>query len=137
MSDTGLPKNEQTPDPRVPHLIEKRYIPRWSANQRVLYQKENETVFQECRSRDIHSEGACICPSEDLSPHQNLNLKIYLSEDVVVRAQGKVLWVKNHASPKVAGLQFNNVSQNTQDMILEYAFNCNKAALIKHWFKGW
>lgn len=137
MSEEGLSKNEQTPVPEDSCRIDKRYLPRWTVNQRVLYQKESEPTYQECRSRDIHSEGACICPIEELPIDQKLNLTIYLPGDIAIHVQGKVLWVQNYAQQKLAGLRFDNVTQKDQDMILQQAFNCNKEAMIKHWFQGW
>lgn len=137
MNDEGLSKNQPPPHRKNLALNEKRYLPRWNVNNRVLYLKEEGLAYQECRSRDINAEGACICPSEALAVNQPLKLTFYLSEGIAVYAQGKVKWVKNQADQKIVGLQFDNVSEKTQDMILQYAFNFNKAALTKHWFQGW
>src|SRR6267142_2588789 len=123
--------------PIDPKMRDKRYLPRWVVNQRVLYQKENEPFYRECRSKDIHCEGACISPTEGLPLDQKLTLTIYISEDVAVHVQGKVLWAMNLPQQNLVGLQFSNVSQKVQDMILQYAFNCNKEAMRKHWFEGW
>ena len=138
MSQLGQPPGpDQNQNPQQPQRSEQRFLPRWIVNRRVLYQKESEPFFKECRSKNIHCDGACITPPEGLYPNDKLTLAIYLSDDVAVHVQATVRWVMNHAQDYIVGLQFKNVPAKVQDMILQFAFSCNKEAMIKHWFQGW
>ena len=136
MPPIGPKEGQPFPSPNSGNS-DKRYLPRWIVNNRVLYQKENEDFYRECRSKDIHCEGACIKPEEVLTPDQKLKLAIYLNDEVAVHVQGKVLWALSNTQQYFAGLQFFNISEKVQDMILQYAFKLNKTALTNHWFQGW
>src|SRR5262245_43081524 len=120
-----------------PNPNDKRYLPRWKVNSRVLYHKQNNGAFHECKSANINAEGACITTTEALPVDQILDLIIYLTPLVSIHVEGKVLWSVAKAQENMIGLQLINVSEKTQEMILQYAFDFNKDALIKHWFKGW
>ena len=137
MTDEGLASGGQNSNFKDANGSEKRYLPRWTVNHRVIYQKENDSVSRECRSKNIHCEGACIDALEMLTSNQNLTLTFFLFDDVAVEVQGKVQWILNNAQQNLIGLQFYNVSQKVQDLILQYAFRVNKEGLIKHWFEGW
>lgn len=116
---------------------DQRYIPRWVVHNKVLYRKENNPAYQETASKDINCSGASFYCSDEVSPHQKLQMVMYLSETIAVEVSGTVLWKKDSKDQSLIGVRFENISSHVQDMILQYAFEFKKEDLTRHWFKGW
>ncbi|MDO8580646.1 MAG: PilZ domain-containing protein, partial [Candidatus Omnitrophota bacterium] len=84
--------------------------------------------------------GTCIATEETYSPDQSVKLSIYLSESTIVHLDGKVKWCKSSQAQgheRLVGVLFTNVPEKIQDLILEHAFELNRAKLVDHWFKDW
>ena len=118
---------------------ERRYIPRWSVSNKILYRKEKSTSYREAASKDITCAGACLLSEECLLPQQKLSLVIYLCDDVAVQIDGTVMWQATNHQPNhnLIGIRFENTSSRVQELILEYAFEYKKEALSQFWFRGW
>jgi c-di-GMP-binding flagellar brake protein YcgR len=116
---------------------DRRYIPRWEVNNKILYKKAADAVYKEARSKDISCCGACLCVDERLSPKERLTLEIHLNDEIAFSIEGKALWNSQLGESFLAGITFSNVSPRTQELILEYAFSFKPKAMIDHWFKGW
>ncbi len=117
--------------------VDKRYIPRWSVQNKILYRKEKNSTYQEAYSKDINSSGACFSCPEEIKPSAKLTLVLYLADAVAVEVTGRVLWNKDAQPHNLVGVRFENTSEQVQEMILQYAFECKKEALTRHWFEGW
>ena len=124
----------------LPDGSERRYLPRWIVTNRILYRKEDQPHFQECSSKDLSGDGACLSCPETLPFSGKLTLVVYLSEEIAVQVKASVLWNKPSFDPKnqnLYGVRFEELSNKVQEMILQYAFECKKDVLTKHWFEGW
>ena len=116
---------------------EKRYIPRWIVQNKVLYRPENNPAYQETSSHDINCSGASFYCKEDVLPRQKIKMVMYLSETIAVEVTGTVLWKKDGDQQNLIGVRFEETPLHVQDMILQYAFEHKKEDLTRHWFKGW
>ena len=116
---------------------DRRYLPRWEVDNKIIFQKGNDPIPHECRSKDIAATGACIRAMEDISPSQILNLTIYLANDIEpIQVHGKAVWRQKKDNEHLIGIQFNSISDTTSDRIYHYAFEYRKTDLMKNWFKG-
>jgi hypothetical protein len=113
-----------------------RYFPRWEVNNRVLYQFENEYDLHQGRTRDLSCVGARL-RAEAPFETRKISLTIFLSPRISVTVQGRVLWVSGDHGNSEAGITFENVSQEAQDMILQHAFEMDPDSVVNRWFEGW
>ena len=116
---------------------ERRYFPRWEVKNRVSYRLAHDQQIKECQSRDVNCAGACLSLKEALPVDQHLKLTLYLTDDVSVHVDGKVLWARPNQDDYLIGVSFLSTNEKIQDLILQYAFELKKQDLVKHWFKGW
>ena len=116
---------------------DKRYIPRWEVNNRILLQTEEDNNVRECRSRDISCVGICLSTPQELSVNQKVRLTVYLSEATQIQVIGTILWTKKTTDGNLVGIIFEDTKPETQDLILDYAFEIKREDLVKHWFRGW
>ncbi len=114
-----------------------RYLPRWEVDNRILLRREKEITPHECHSKDINATGVCLRTTEDIKPDTMLNLTIYLAEDIdPIHVYGKVLWKKELEGQHHLGVRFEQMSDNTGNLIFQYAFEYKKEDLIKRWYHG-
>ena len=136
-----LEKEETNPVPQPtktdnPTNHERRYLPRWEVDNKIIYRKGAEAVDYECRSKDIHAMGACLRTDEDILPNQELDLTIYLADDIEpIHVRGKTLWRVAHDKENLVGIHFERINDKTSDLIFHYAFEYKKEELMKRWFK--
>ena len=116
---------------------DKRYIPRWEVDNRILLQAEDDDNVKECRSRDISCVGICLFTPQEISVNQKVRLTVYLSEATQIQVIGTILWTKKTADGNLVGIIFEDTKPETQDLILDYAFEIKREDLVKHWFQGW
>ena len=116
---------------------EKRYLPRWEVNNRVLCRTEDAFDSTECRSMDLSCAGVCLVMRQRLEPAQKVKLTIYLTEAKAVEVDGHVAWSRVSGYGNLAGVSFQNTALEIQDTILKYAFEFKKNDLVQHWFEGW
>ena len=115
---------------------DRRYLPRWQVDNKILYQAEEGAALGECRSRDINSSGACIRMPDDVPLQQRLNLTIFLAKDIdPIQVRGAVVWKAPHDGENWFGIKFDRVSEKTNDLIFNYAFEYKKDEVMKRWFK--
>ena len=114
---------------------DKRYLPRWQVNNRVVLTLAGES--HEGVSRDLNSTGASIKTQANLATKQKVKLKLYLSEETIVKIEGQIVW--NHPEEKgyLLGINFENLNREAQDILLQYAYEIKKDDIVKHWFTGW
>ena len=117
--------------------VDKRYLPRWVVENKVLYRPENKSAYQETASRDINCTGASFYCKEDVLPRQKIKMVMYLSQTIAVEVTGTVLWKKDGDKQNLLGVRFEEIPPNVQDIILQYALEYKKEDLTRHWFKGW
>ena len=137
MVDQSPKSSKQSSKAKAPSESDQRYLPRWEAENRVLYRLDKEAKPRECTSKDISCGGACLKTKEQLSPKQKVKLTIYLENDVSIQVDGQIVWQRPQDGQNLVGVLFANTSQKAQDMILKYAFEIKKDELIKHWYSGW
>ena len=117
---------------------DRRYLPRWEVNNRVLYRTEDAAYPHECTSRDIHYGGMCIKSKESIVPGQELMLTIQLSPKAdPIEASGRSVWSRADADETVAGIRFERLTSEAHEMIYNYAFEFQRGEMTKNWFKGW
>ncbi|MFA5261974.1 MAG: PilZ domain-containing protein [Candidatus Omnitrophota bacterium] len=116
---------------------EKRYLPRWEVNNRVLCRTEDGLDSVECRSMDLSCAGICLVMRQKLQSAQKVKLTIYLTEAKAVEIDGHVAWSRVSGYGNLAGISFENTELGIQDTILKYAFEFKKNTLLQHWFEGW
>lgn len=115
-----------------------RYLPRWKVNNRVKFAvKDDESVIEECETLDLSCAGMSMRCSRMLIPGQSLYLKIYLDDDKAVEVDGRVVWNRITDSGRCVGIQFDTAGLDTQEEILNYAFEIKHDDLVRHWFSGW
>jgi len=119
------------------HLRDSRYLPRWEVNNRVFFRAEEDKHVYEGLSRDISCAGACLMLPEVFQVGQKVQLTIFLSENVSVDVEGKILWSKQCEDGNLIGIDFSETNQKAKEMILKYAFEVKKDDIVKHWFNGW
>lgn len=116
---------------------EKRYLPRWEVNNRVLCRVGEDIDALECRSVDLSCSGVCLILRQYIKPQEHLKLTIYLTEAKTVEIDGHVVWSKVSGYGNLIGINFENITLEMQDTILKYAFEFKKKDLLQHWFEGW
>lgn len=116
---------------------DQRYLPRWEIRNRVLYSLDSDQYPKEGRTKDLSGTGVCILTRENIIPHQKIQLTIYLSEGTMVKVQGNVVWVRPSTIENQLGINFREISDDAQELILQHAFEINKSEVLKHWFNGW
>lgn len=116
---------------------DKRYFPRWSVVNRVLYQKQGHQEALTGNTKDLSCSGACIVINEELPLNEKLKLIIYLSGDSCIKVDGKITWITVNNGQKHIGITFNEMSQKDQEVLLEHAYEINRDKWTNHWFKGW
>ncbi len=125
----------QTPSEDL-HVIDKRYFPRWEVQNRVLFQlKDNPEIF-EGHTTDLSCVGMCLYAHQPLSIHQKIKLVVYLSGETSVSLFGIAVWANNEESSRKVGIVFYNTPLETQDLILQFAFNLNKERFLNDVFEG-
>jgi len=117
--------------------MERRFLPRWEVNNRVLcHADENQNVL-ECRSMDLSCSGVGLVTRDRIPPSQKIKLAIFLTDAKAVEVEGHVVWQRLSTYGNLTGVNFENISLEIQDTILKYAFEFKKKDLINHWFDGW
>ncbi len=134
MENTSPNTQSQSPEFTGP---EKRYLPRWEVNNRVLCRYDENFDSLECRSMDLSCAGTCLVMRQQLKPDQKVKLTIYLTEAKAVEVEGHVAWSRVSGYGNLAGISFDDTTLDIQDTILKYAFEFKKKDLVQHWFEGW
>lgn len=98
-----------------------RYLPRWEVNNRVLLKEENSKVYKEFSTVDVSATGLCLKKTQEIKKNKKLNLVIYLNKCVAVHAKGHVCWEKKKGKGKILGVYFDEISDEAQDFIFDYA----------------
>jgi len=125
------------PDGHLAAKRERRYLPRWEVNNRVICRLDSTPEALECRSRDLSCAGIEIISQQSLQPRQKVNLTICLTETKALDVTGHVVWQRAASVGNISGVVFENVPQEIQDAILKYAFEFKKKDVINHWYEGW
>ncbi len=126
-------------------IPEKRYLPRWSVRDRVLYQLENQLEVMEGEIENLTCSGVCIHTKgstrwNDFAAGQNVKISLYLSMTSIIGVNGRVMWVERlneYSKEKRVGISFYNTSANIQDQLLEYALQSDREEIVRQWFHGW
>lgn len=116
---------------------EHRYLPRWAVENPIHYQLPDKTVIKKGTTKDISASGACVRIDHNLNPKDELKLTIYLSKDKYVTVQGRVVWCRLSDGKHDLGVDFFNVPDKTQELILDHAFELDNKKISRNWFKGW
>ncbi|OGX06277.1 MAG: hypothetical protein A2Z88_00510 [Omnitrophica WOR_2 bacterium GWA2_47_8] len=104
-------------------LYDHRYLPRWEVDSRAYYRVKDTAVIIRTKMHDLSLTGVCMHVSTNVHANQKILLKMYLSDQVNLEAEGTVIWKRtlfNHDS--YAGVMFDGLSQEKQALILEHAF---------------
>ena len=121
-----------------PNNTDKRYLPRWDVSNRVLFQIEDNESKHEACTKDINLTGACILSKSNIDPNEKIELTIFLSDKAFVKIKGSVLWAKPQDDETVkAGVHFDLISEESQDLIYQHAFEIERKQIVNNWFKGW
>lgn len=118
-------------------LSDKRYFPRWEVQNRATYNLEDDLDLFEARTKDLSCAGACIISVKNNSINQKIKLTIYLSPAHAVTVEGKIVWSVPLDGAFELGVDFENVNLQTQDIILQHAFEIRHSAVVQNWYKGW
>ena len=118
---------------------EMRYMPRWKVKNRVKYVLKDGSFsgIEECETMDLSCSGACLRLPRSLIPGQDVKLEIFLEDGNAVEVEGRVIWNRIKEGERHAGVMFEAMSSEIQDMILNHAFEVSPDELVKHWFSGW
>ena len=108
-------------------MYEHRYLPRWAITARAYYCSKHKAVAGKARIKDLNSSGVSLYLSPVVNRHQELKLKIYLSKKVSFEAHGTVIWKRTLSDQHCCvGVMFDDLPEEVQDLILEYAFMLNE-----------
>ena len=64
-------------------------------------------------------------------------LNIHLSPSANIDLRATVVWQKAEDMSYLTGVAFHDTSDETQQQILEHAFEFDRSKLLDHWYKGW
>ena len=129
----NLPPLEQKPAQDK----DRRYLPRWKINSKILYRKAGDVAYREARSNDVSATGLCLSAPDDVAIAEELNMTIYLvPEQDPISVQGKAVWRKLHGAENMVGIQLDRINDKTSELIFKYAFEFKRDELMKLWFKG-
>ena len=120
-----------------PRSNDRRYIPRWETESRILYQFENSKEFLHGKTVDLNSTGTCLCVGTLPSPERKVNLTIYLTDHTVIECEGNIVWTKQQNDKTFLGVRFTNPDAETQEVILEHAFKIDRDRFLEQFFRGW
>ena len=131
----GSEASEQKQNP----LSEQRYFPRWNVNNRVIYRSKTapDHQFRHGHTKNISCAGACLYLKDFLSLQQKIMLNIHLSPSANIDLPATVVWQKAEDMSYLTGVAFHDTSDETQQQILEHAFEFDRSKLLDHWYKGW
>ncbi len=116
---------------------EKRYLPRWEVQNRVLYHFDNPGTTAEAYTKDMSCAGACITLGEEPKLNDKVHLTVYLNKNICFDVEGNICWSKKEKKSYLAGVHFSNMTPQTQDLVLSFAFELDRKKLAEHWFQGW
>ncbi len=116
---------------------DQRYFPRWEVKNAVSYQLDKTKETYEGYTQDLSCAGACITSDTKFAPNQKIKLTVYLSPKTTVNLNGNILWAKKEGKENQIGVSFYNTGEETQELILQHAFNLHKEKFLKHLFDGW
>jgi len=115
----------------------KRHTPRWNLQGQCVYQMNEEPLGCDGHFKEVSCSGACVETDQNFPINQNVNLTLHLPGRGVITVCGTAVWTKAVNSHYEIGIHFFDISSETQDTILQYAANTNKALMADHWFQGW
>jgi hypothetical protein len=104
-------------------IYEQRYLPRWQTSSKAFYRKENSNVLFKTQLKDLTFAGACLHTDGNVHVNDHLGMKIYLSAQISVQVNGTVLWKRTGDDHSLAGILFDPLTEDTQQLILEYGFS--------------
>lgn len=116
---------------------ERRRAPRWAFISRIFYQLENDTMVRESQSVNISTTGMYFQTPKLLTENIRIKMKIFLSDEAVIRVGGLVIWSRGENGRCQAAIQFSDISSATQDLINAHAFDRALENFPKYWFRGW
>lgn len=118
---------------------DQRYFPRWNVNNRVIYRIESspDQQLRHGHSKDLSCAGACLYLKEFLPPQQKIALNVHLSPSINLDLRATVVWQKAEDLAYLTGIAFYETSDETQQQILEHAFQLERPKILEHWYKGW
>jgi len=116
---------------------DERYLPRWEAANRVIYNLENSDEMKEGFTKDLSASGVCLRSDKEFTEFQKVILTIYFQSGDVINAQGNVVWSKQLGDQTFVGISFFNMNERTQDVILDNAFELDRKKITENFFKGW
>src|SRR3990167_7975038 len=96
--------------------LERRRAPRWALVSRIFYQLDRDTTIRESQSVNISTTGLCFTTPELLTENTRIKLKIFLSDEAVLRVEGVVVWSRSENSRHQAAIRFTDVQPETQDL---------------------
>src|SRR3989338_9069822 len=73
---------------------DRRYLPRWEIENRILYRKEDDVVYHECTTKDLHCGGVCFFSKEAVQAGRKVTLTIYLTDDIAIHLKGETAWIQ-------------------------------------------
>lgn len=115
---------------------EQRYFPRWETSNRVLYQSGKNCEIHQASTKDLSCAGVCIRTDRPL--HQNkIKLTIFLNSNTSVVVDGRILWNRPDEGQTLVGVLFENIPLQSQELILQYAFETDQQKVLNRWFEGW
>ena len=129
--------SDSTNKKKAAGAIDQRYLPRWEIKNRALYSLNSDQPPKEALTQDLSGTGVCLLTRESIIPHQKIQMTIYLSEGTMVNVHGNIVWIRPSVNQNRIGINFHEVSDEAQELILQHAFKINKAEVLKHWFNGW
>ena len=129
----------EAPDQNQNPPSDQRYFPRWNVNNRVIYRAETtpDHQYRHGHTKDLSCAGACLLLKEFLPPQQKITLNVHLSPKTTLDLRATVLWQKVEDAAYLTGITFQEISETEQGLILEHAFEFDRAKLLEHWYKGW
>ena len=116
---------------------ERRHFPRWDLNNRLLYHFENNSDGHIGCLKNLSTAGASVYIEKPLEIGQKLKLTIRLSEIRIVTVEARAMWIQHAKNGFLIGVDFDNVTEQNRQLILDHAFELNRQQLVNHWFQGW
>ncbi len=104
-------------------LQDRRYLPRWQVDTKILIRKERDFLAYPCHSKDMNCSGVCVKTEKDFDINQKLFLTIYLMQaGEPIQACGRTIWKVFEDSHYSLGVYFERIAKSAQDLILNHAF---------------
>jgi len=103
-------------------LYDHRYLPRWKTTNKAFYRDEEAFRIVRTQTVDLSCSGVALYADESIHVNRRVFMKIYLDEFHSLEVKGTVMWRSQKDGKVLAGVLFDKLGKEAEDLILSFAF---------------